>query len=239
MKKPLHNNKYSKFTRKQLIVLIVCITTGFIIGYSYKLTKNDIKSNNSFMDQEESYREDLIEQQERNKELADELNSLQDKIREYEKSFTDNEEEYEHLSEEAEKLRLILGKIPAQGEGIKVTLKDNEYDPNSTNPNDYIVHESHVLSVINELKISGAESISVNGQRLKSNSYIRCNGPVITIDGKQYPAPFVIEAVGNTKTLVSSLKIVGGVFDQLLGDNIVVTIEEKDLIQMPSINEEA
>ena len=238
MKKPLQSKKYNKFTRKQLIILIVCITTGFIIGYSYKLTKNHEKINNSYIDQEESFREDLIKQQERNKELAEELNELQNQLREYEKSFGENEVEYEHLIEEAEKLRLMLGVIPAQGQGIQVTLKDNEYNPNSSNPNEYIVHESHVLSVINELKISGAESISINGQRLKSNSYIRCNGPVITIDDKQYPAPFVIEAVGDSKTLVSSLKIVGGVFDQLLSDNIVVTIEEKNLIQMPSLTEE-
>ncbi|MDI7741574.1 DUF881 domain-containing protein [Lysinibacillus fusiformis] len=238
MKKPLHSKKNNKFTRKQLIILIVCITTGFIIGYSYKLTKNHEKNNNSYLDQEESYREDLIQQQERNKELAEELNSLQTKLRDYERSFAENEDAYEHLIEEAEKLRLILGNIPAQGPGLRVTLKDNDYNPNSTNPNEYIVHESHVLSVVNELKISGAESIAINGQRLKSNSYIRCNGPVITIDDKQFPAPFVIEAVGDADTLLSSLKIVGGVMDQLLVDNIVVTIEEKNLIQMPSINDE-
>ena len=238
MKIPLHNKKNSKFTRKQLIILIVCITTGFIIGYSYKLTKNHEKVNSSYLDQEDSYREDLIQQQERNKELAEELNGLQTQLREYEKSFAENENAYEHLIDEAEKLRLILGNIPAKGPGLQVTLKDNDYNPNSSNPNEYIVHESHVLAVVNELKISGAESISINGQRLKSNSYIRCNGPVITIDGKQYPAPFVIEAVGNSDTLVSALKIVGGVMDQLLVDNIVVTIEEKNLIQMPSISDE-
>ncbi|RND01623.1 DUF881 domain-containing protein [Lysinibacillus halotolerans] len=235
MKKPLHNNK---FTKKQFIVLIVCIATGFIIGYSYNLTKDKAKMNNSYVDQEESYREDLIEQQERNKELAEELNDLQDQIRDYEKSIAKNEDQYEDLIEDAEKLRLQLGLIPVKGEGIKVTLKDNVYDPNSTNPNDYIVHESHVLSVINELKISGAEAISINGQRLKSNSYIKCNGPVITIDGHQFPAPFVIEAIGNAETLMASLKIVGGVFDQLLMDNIVVTMEQSDRIQMSSINNE-
>lgn len=238
MKKPLQTKKNSKFTRKRLIILIVCITMGFIIGYSYKLTKNQETRKNSYVEQEESYREDLIHQQERNKELAEELRDLQDQLRDYERSFAKNEDKYEHLLEEAEKLRLMLGKIPAQGPGIQVTLNDNEYDPNSTNPNEYIVHESHVFSVINELKISGAESISINGQRLKSNSYIRCNGPVITIDGTHYPAPFVIEAVGDSKTLVSSLKIDGGVFDQLLSDNIVVTIEEKNLIQMDSISDE-
>lgn len=239
MKNPLHNKKNNKFTRKQLIVLIVCVTTGFIIGYSYKLTKNHEKINSSYLNQEESYREDLIQQQERNKELAEELNSLQNQLRDYEKSFANSEDEYEHLIEQAEKLRLMLGIIPAQGPGLQVTLKDNDYDPNSSNPNEYIVHESHVLSVVNELKISGAESIAINGQRLKSNSYIRCNGPVITIDGKQYPAPFVIEAIGDSNTLVSSLKIVGGVIDQLLIDNIVVTVEEKNLIQMPTISDEA
>ena len=228
----------SKFTKKQFIVLIVCISTGFMIGYSYNLTKDEVKINSNTLVQEESYREELISQQERNKELTEELIALQTKRREYEKDFADNEEDYDHLLKEAEKLRLLLGEIPAYGEGIRVTLKDGEYDPNSTNPNEYIVHESHVFNVINELKVSGAEAISINGQRLKSNSYIRCNGPVITIDGKQYPAPFIIEAVGDQETLISALKITGGVFDQLLNDRIVVTIEENDYIQMPSINDE-
>lgn len=235
MKKRNYN---SKFTKKQFIVLIVCISTGFMIGYSYNLAKDEVKMNSNYLEQEESYREELISQQERNKELTEELIALQTKRREYEKDFAENEEEYEHLLKEAENLRLLLGEIPAHGEGIRVTLKDGEYNPNSTNPNEYIVHESHVFNVINELKVSGAEAISINGQRLKSNSYIRCNGPVITIDGKQYPAPFIIEAVGDRETLISALKITGGVFDQLLNDRIVVTIEENDYIQMPSINDE-
>lgn len=235
MKKRNYN---SKFTKKQFIVLIVCISTGFMIGYSYNLAKDEVKMNSNYLEQEESYREELISQQERNKELTEELIALQTKRREYEKDFAENEEDYEHLLKEAENLRLLLGEIPAHGEGIRVTLKDGEYNPNSTNPNEYIVHESHVFNVINELKVSGAEAISINGQRLKSNSYIRCNGPVITIDGKQYPAPFIIEAVGDQETLISALKITGGVFDQLLNDRIVVTIEENDYIQMPSINDE-
>lgn len=209
-----------------------------MIGYSYNLAKDEVKMNSNYLEQEESYREELISQQERNKELTEELIALQTKRREYEKDFAENEEDYEHLLKEAENLRLLLGEIPAHGEGIRVTLKDGEYNPNSTNPNEYIVHESHVFNVINELKVSGAEAISINGQRLKSNSYIRCNGPVITIDGKQYPAPFIIEAVGDRETLISALKITGGVFDQLLNDRIVVTIEENDYIQMPSINDE-
>ncbi|MFY3793495.1 DUF881 domain-containing protein [Ureibacillus sp. MALMAid1270] len=234
----MSRNKYMKTpSRKSMIMLIVCIVTGFIIGYSYNLTKDNKKISSPYVDPNESYREDLIEQKERNKELTEELNQLTTTIRDYEKSFASNKNEYEVLLEEAERLRLMLGDIPAVGKGIRITLNDAEYNPNNTNPNDYIVHESHIFKVINELKISGAEAIAINGQRLKTNSYINCTGPVITIDGKQYPAPFVIEAVGNPEVLIPSLQIVGGVFDQLINDQIVVTIEQAEQIEMPTINE--
>ncbi|WP_235801750.1 DUF881 domain-containing protein [Ureibacillus manganicus] len=234
----MSRSKYMKPpSRKSMIILIVCIITGFIIGYSYNLTKDNRQLSSPYVEKDESYREELIKQQERNKELSEELNELNQRIRDYEKSFASNQDEYDVLLQEAEKLRLMLGDIPAVGQGIRITLNDSEYNPNNSNPNEYIVHESHIFKVINELKISGAEAITINGQRLKANSYINCTGPVITIDGKQYPAPFVIEAVGNPEVLISSLQIVGGVFDQLINDQIVVTIERSAQVSIPSVNE--
>lgn len=218
------------------------MTTGFIIGYSYNQAK-DNRSTNSIISQRfeqvDSYREELIEQQERNKELAEETSTLQDKIRDYEKAYASSENKYEQLVEEAEDLRLLLGVLAGEGEGIRVTLKDGEYDPTSVNPNDYIVHESHVFKVLNELKISGAQAITINGQRLMANSYIQCNGPVITIDGKQHPAPFVIEAVGDSDTLSASLNLKGGVINQLLNDNIVVTLEGNQKLMMSKVKVES
>ncbi len=224
-------------SRKYFMILTVCIMTGFILGYSYNISKDkrDKESISHFYTQQgDSYQEELIAQQERNKELSDELNALQSKILEYEQTYKTNEDTYDVLAEEAETLRVLLGELPGSGQGVSITLEDHNYN-SSSNPNDYIVHESHVFSVINELKIAGAEAISINGQRLQAHSYISCNGPVITIDGNQYPAPFVIEAVGNGETLLSALEISGGVVDQLLTDHVVVTLAKKDLIHMPAI----
>jgi len=36
--------------------------------------------------------------------------------------------------------------------------------------------------------------------------------------------------------LISSLQIVGGVFDQLINDQIVVTLERSNQLSMPSVN---
>ncbi len=236
------NSKGSFFSRKQFELLIVCVTTGFIIGYSYNQAKDNREAgtiNSELYEQEDSYREELITQQERNKELSDELNSLQEQIRKYEKSFASNEKDYKELVEQAEDLRLLLGELKSEGKGIRITLQDGDYDPKSLNPNDYIVHESHVFKLLNELKISGAQAIAINGQRVMANSYIRCNGPVITIDGTQHPAPFVIEAVGDSDTLIASLNLNGGVVDQLLNDNIVVSLEEHQKLTMPRVKVES
>jgi len=236
------NSKENFFSRKQFQLLIVCVTMGFIVGYSYNQAKDNRdagSTNPKLLEQEDSYREELIEQQERNKELSEEANALQEKIRKYEKSFVASKKDYTKLVEEAEDLRLLLGDLNSEGKGIRITLQDGDYDPKSVNPNDYIVHESHIFKLLNELKISGAQAIAINGQRVLANSYIRCNGPVITIDGKQHPAPFVIEAVGNSATFLASLNLNGGVVDQLLNDNIVVSLEENQKLTMPKAKVES
>ena len=236
------NSKENFLSRKQFQLLIVCVTMGFIIGYSYNQAKDNRdagSTNKELLEQEDSYREELIAQQERNKELSEEANALQEKIRKYEKSFVASKKDYTKLVDEAEDLRLLLGDLNAEGKGIRITLQDGDYDPKSVNPNDYIVHESHVFKLLNELKISGAQAIAINGQRVMANSYIRCNGPVITIDGKQHPAPFVIEAIGDSATLRASLNLSGGVVDQLLNDNIVVSLEENQKLMMPNVKVES
>jgi uncharacterized protein YlxW (UPF0749 family) len=226
-----------KKPRKQLVILLVCIVTGFIIGYSYNLAEDnrEQKGSDMFYQTSSIYREELIDQQERNKQLQEELDALQVKIRNYEQQFSDDTT-YEEQLKEVNRIRLLLGDLKAKGEGIRIQLTDGEYD-GQTNPNNYVVHESHIFSLLHELKIAGAEAISINGKRLKANSYISCNGPVITVDGQQFPAPFVIEAIGNPNTLSTALNIPGGMMDQLLMDNVVVELSEDENITMASIQQ--
>lgn len=237
MKSPKRNNR--KKISKSIILALVFLVLGFIMAYSYSLSsatkEKEGFTGGAFFEQEEQYRKELIAQQERNKELRMELQNKQTDVQEYEQSFADGENRYTEYAQEAKELRRYLGLVPVQGKGLKVTLQDGSYNPNSVNPNDYIVHESHVFQVINELYISGAEAISINGQRIHGNSHIVCTGPVITVDGVQYPAPFVIEAIGEPDVLTSSMELTGGIIDQLVNDNIIVTMDEGLIVKMPAL----
>jgi len=225
---------------KQVIFSLVCLVLGFIMAFSYHLTRveNEQRSNNVTPSQYErtlDLRNQLISLEEANRSLQKEYITKQSKIREIEKELSKEEETYSAIAEEAEKYRMFLGKMKVKGPGIQISLQDGEYDPQTENINNYLVHEHHVFKVVNELYISGASAVAINGQRLSSRSYIVCNGPVITVDGKQHPAPFVISAIGDPSVLEAALNMTGGVKDQLVNDNIIFTLEKKDSISMNPI----
>lgn len=230
------NNK--KTNRGKILLSLVSLTLGFILAFSYSLSqqRSAEQVDSITFNQTEEVREQLIQQKERNKELSEELQAVQTKIREYEQQAGGNTSSLEELVKTAEALRLLTGEVAVKGPGYKVELQDGEYDPNQVNPNDYIVHEGHVYMVINELKIAGAEAISVNGKRIHETSYIRCTGPVITVDGETFPAPFVIEAIGNPETLADAAELSGGILDQLRTEQIRIETQKLSELVMQSMH---
>ncbi|MBA9024959.1 MULTISPECIES: DUF881 domain-containing protein [Bacillaceae] len=223
---------------RKVILSIVSLILGFMVAFSYNLTKQKQREAaivNQTWDREYELRKQLIEQEKVNRKLSEELRKKQAQVTNIEKDLSQEKESLFKLAEEAEKYRMFLGKIKVRGPGLSVTLSDGTAAKVDDNINDYLVHEQHVFKVINELYISGAEAVAVNGQRLNHDSYIVCNGPVITVDGQQYPAPFVITAIGNTNVLEASLNLAGGVKDQLVNENIIFTILKQNEVEMEPI----
>lgn len=222
---------------RHVILSLVCLVLGYMIAFSYQITlkKQPETISNSQWERDVKLRDQLIAQEETNRELQKELNEKQNKLLEIEKDLSQEEQVFFNLAEDAEKYRIFLGKVKVKGKGVTVTLEDGQYDPREENINNYIVHEHHVFNVINELYVSGATAVAINGQRLSHNSYIVCNGPVIEVDGNPHPAPFVITAIGDPDILSSALNITGGVKDMLVNENITFKLEENDEIILDPI----
>lgn len=227
-----------KVKSRHVIFSLVFLVLGFILTFSFRLTNGENEAADISTKQWErdlNLRNQIVDMEEKNRDLQKELNANQETIQEIEKGFADEEQIYFNLAEDAEKYRMFLGKVKVKGEGVEVQLSDGDYNPNEENINNYIVHEHHVFRVINELYISGASAIAINGQRLKANSYILCNGPVIEVDGYQHPAPFVISAIGDAEVMASALNLTGGVKDRLVNDNILFSLQQKQEIVMEPI----
>ncbi|MDA1475640.1 DUF881 domain-containing protein [Bacillus changyiensis] len=222
------------------ILSLAMLVLGFLLSFSYQFTKEmkDKKGPSKSWEEEYSLRDRLISQEKQTNALKNELMSKQKEVQQTEESLKGEKEEYDHILEDVERYRMFVGEIGVQGQGIQVTLKDASYIPEGENVNQYIIHESHIFRLLNELWISGAAAVSINGQRVTHHSYISCNGPVITVDGNQYPAPFVVSAIGEADVLIPALNIAGGLVDQLTRDHISVHIEEQAKVMMdPLLNQ--
>ncbi|KZE65786.1 hypothetical protein AWM68_05245 [Fictibacillus phosphorivorans] len=229
----------SKISGKHLFLSLILLVTGFILSFSYQraqIEKHNVVQNNEWK-KEDSLRSQILNLQKTNRELAVELQGLQQNVQKKESKLANQEEISSKLVEDLNELRMIVGNVKVKGEGVEVTLQDSSYIPEGANPNDYIVHEEHIRSVIDELHVSGAEAIAINGQRISHDTYIACIGPVVSVDGNQYPAPFVITAIGNSSTLEKSLNLY--LVNKIVNDGVEVRVEKESAIEMePFITEE-
>ncbi|WP_226037939.1 DUF881 domain-containing protein [Aquibacillus saliphilus] len=224
-----------KLKGRHVILSLVLLISGFLISFNYQYTNSDsrvIQLSDQEWEKDYYYRQQLINLEEKNFELRNELENKRQDIQQIETELGQQEEDTSDYVEQKKQLQMLTGELPIKGKGMQVTLRDADYIPSEANANQYIVHERHIQLVLNELFSAGAKAISINGQRIFKDSFIVCTGPVITVDGSKYPAPFTISAIGNQETLETSLNLTNGVVDILVGDNIEVTMEEMDRIEM-------
>ncbi|MCO4850924.1 DUF881 domain-containing protein [Bacillus vallismortis] len=223
--------------KSAVLLSLIMLIAGFLISFSFQMTKENETGAARPEEWKKEYelRDELLKQEKENKKLEKELYQKQNKVRKAENKLKKEKTEYYNVLEDTGKYRMYIGEVGVQGEGVEVTLEDASYIPEGENVNSYIVHESHIFQVVNELYISGAAAVAVNGQRLTHDSYIKCNGPVVTVDGVQHPAPFTISAIGDPDVLLPSLNIAGGLINQLSIDHISVSAEKKKNVQMKPV----
>lgn len=132
--------------------------------------------------------------------------------------------------------RALAGTVGLEGPGVTVTLDDAKTPLGKTeNPNNAIVHNEDLLKVANLLVAAGAEAIAINGQRLGTRSEITCAGPTILVNKTRVTPPFLVEAIGDAKTLTASLELRGGVVDNLRLFGITVKVAESGHLKIPPL----
>ena len=102
--------------------------------------------------------------------------------------------------------KITSGYTKLEGPGITIKMFDNPSDEIvGFDINDDVIHNVDVLNIFNDLRIAGAEAISINGQRVMSTSEIKCHGPIIRINGRVIATPFIISAIGDPQLLMASV----------------------------------
>lgn len=137
----------------------------------------------------------------------------------------------ETLAKELALAKMAAGAVDVTGPGVIIKLDDGVRPLYSgEDPNNVIVHDMDLLSIVNELNLSGAEALSINGQRITSTSELSCSGYSVRVNDIFIARPFIIKAIGDPKTLKAGLLAPYQVGDLLLAWGLIFEVEEAETL---------
>ena len=208
------------------IGLMCTLLTGAIVVQLNTINKGAQIVGSSYAEQ--NLKETVLKWKENYEDMYATLEKTKSELERVRQETTKENDDSSKLETELATANSLLGLTELTGTGIIVTLADNDSIDVSIvgNVNDYVVHDGDLIEIVNELKNAGAEAISINGQRITSNTTISCQGTVIKVNGEKINSPFTIKAIGNSESL-SAISRPGGYMEWLQRKNYVITNIEK------------
>jgi len=193
--------------KKNLMYLVLMIVLGILISNLYTI----LQTENQYTALSKIY-----EQRNELNKIQDEFDQLTNKKKEIEtemKKFNELDEEQiiKELNNDIEKIKKFSGLTDVTGSGVIIIINDSKVIVENREASSLIVHDFDIQNIITDLRNSGAEAISVNGERVVAGkSKIICAGPTIQINDKVVGQPFIIKAIGDKYFLEAAINSPNG-----------------------------
>lgn len=181
-------------SRRAVTVVVVVAVFGVLVATAFVQTSQSAAANDAgrqaLIRQVEDGREQLADQQE-------DAANLRDGNAELTQSLQDLGETAQTVLGRSRRQQAATGFLAVTGEGVRVTVADaaETDDPNQ------VVKQEDLELLVNALWQSGAEAISINGQRLTTISPIYSSGPAILVHGVGVASPYTVLAIGDSRSL--------------------------------------
>ncbi|MDT6988141.1 DUF881 domain-containing protein [Streptomyces lusitanus] len=190
-------------------------------------------------------REELIDRIDEETAAADRLEESVDELRE-EVGARQREALRDSGGDPSTLMGILSGATPVHGPGVRLVVNDAEDstgggdgDPRSTSgfSDTGRVRDRDLQRVVNGLWESGAEAVSINGQRLTALSAIRAAGDAILVDNKPLVPPYTVLAVGDGEELGDRFQnSADGLYLHALQENygIRTALSAEDDVRLPA-----
>ena len=222
------------FTSATYSIGIVCLIMAFVVTLHIKSVIY-----NSAVNSQESLRVDellkqLNDERAKNDNLNELVSSLKTDMQSFKEEAAESSDYSKTLISQLEKAELLAGLTEVKGSGVTVTVKDSTVKNIVGDPSAYIIHDSDLLTLINELCDAGAEAISLNNERIISTTEIRCAGATVSVNNTRVAHPFTIKAIGDPVNLENALLMRDGVYDTLTEWGLQIDIKKQSNITIPA-----
>ncbi|MFE5393788.1 DUF881 domain-containing protein [Streptomyces sp. NPDC056568] len=190
-------------------------------------------------------REELIDRIEGETSAADRLEESVDTLRDDVSARQHEALEKNGDSGRSDLMGILSGAVEVHGPGVKLVVDDakeaatgGDGQPRGTSgfSDTGRVRDRDMQRVVNGLWESGADAVSINGQRLTALSAIRAAGDAILVDNRPLVPPYTVLAVGDGERLATRFQdSADGLYLHALQENygIRTVISAADDLELP------
>jgi len=208
---------------------IVCLIIGIIVSWQY----GSVKSNQQIASFEKKRASELIEdillERSNNEKLQQRIEELQNELIVFNTEESGNIDALEKMKKAVKDARVIAGLETVKGSGLVIEL-DAE--------GDRIIEDRHMLELINELRASDVQAMSVNDERIVATSEIRKAGRYLMVNGRQLVTPYVIKAIGDPIKMENSLRLLGGIIEKFELYQFKVDMKQSEIMIIPAVRDD-
>ncbi len=207
---------------------LVCFVLVYVMFLQFRvIEKTDLAEIEDLREAELT--EKLAEWKTKCNDLETQIKEKDDKIKEYEKVAETSEEASKLLEKELQQSRMLLGITKVTGDGLTITLEDNEENE---------VTATLLLELVNELKVAGADAISINDQRIVNmTDIVEITSGDILVNSEKINAPYKVNVIGDQTYLESALNVKNSGFaDKYSKIGYKIKIEKIKDLELPKYN---
>ena len=176
---------------------------SIVIGFLFIVLLKTQGAAGSQVTRQETAVPSLIQTEQENQQISVDNERLQLELSKYAQGQSASTLADQQLQE----AQMNAGMIAVNGPGVRITLDDSKRVAiGQEDPSSFLIHEQYIREIFNALWNGGAEAVAVNGQRVTTNTEVFCGGSYIQINGTRQMPPYVIDAIGDTNNLSSSLR---------------------------------
>lgn len=217
---------------KITILIIVCLITFVFVCtmfVQFKVVKQTDIAQIEGM-REEELEKAVLEWKEKYSTISEKIIEIDNKTNEYaQKSYNDAESK-ELIKKELEEARESFGYTDVVGDGLIITLEDN---------NEQTFDSNDLITLINILKSAGAEVISINDERIVTTTdIVDISNKYIMLDNNKISSPYVIKVIGDKTYLKSALTIKNGYVDIRTKEGYSINLQEKYNLKIEKYDKE-
>ena len=219
----------ARIAANRSMVAILCILFGILISAQWRSIPQRVTNPIAPYVSLKETKDSLYEEQ---TQLKNEIADLQKSIEENQKNSENNSLTKAELSQLRTK-KAQAGLTKLNGQGIIINLDDSKVTPATE---DSIVHAADIRDIFNLLWGSGAEAISINGQRVVANTAVDCIVNTILINNIRLSIPFRIEAIGDQNLMhqkMTDKNILTDIYNRRLQQGLILDVSKNNDITVP------